>query len=153
MKNRKYSALADPGAYFKRFLFALAASIIIFLLIDLFGGRAVQHSGIVVEKLYKPEQSRIIQKAYQDSKGRVHYRVVTETDPATWTLYVQSLSGRIIRVDAAPEVFYTSQKGQLVPYIVYQGKWTRMPYIIQATNKPTHTNEKDTETSRNQTAY
>ncbi|MGX5854529.1 hypothetical protein ACWKW6_12835 [Dyadobacter jiangsuensis] len=134
---------------------AIAAVFVIgfflFIGVDLFSGKTIQHAGTIVNKVYIPERTYVQTHTRQNARGRTEFYTTWEHDPARWLLYVESLDGKVMAVDCRPELFYTKQNGQVIPYLVTYGRFTGIPYFPRATNQPTHNYETESTNNPGQT--
>jgi hypothetical protein len=99
-----------------------------FLLIDIIGGSAIRHSGVIVEKSYTPERIRLIKVKELQPKGEFATYLTAETEPAEWAIFARSESGRIIRMECGRDLYYGKNIGESVRYAMVQGWVTSWPY-------------------------
>lgn len=120
---------------------AFVLLLIIFVAVDFFAGKSAREPGTLVEKVFIPERTYVGTRSYTDDKGRSRSQLSIERDPAEWTIYVQSLAGRVVRIRCSPEVFYSVSKGQTVVYGTRYGRISHFPYFRRAINGPVNTHQ------------
>ena len=123
--------------------YAIAALIFIvtfisFLLTDVAGRDTVITSGIIVEKLYKPEKIHVTKISETDAQNHSFSYLTAESEPAERVLFVKSESGKVIRMACQAETFYNKDVGDSIPYSEMHGYITNWSYFGIGIFKPVH---------------
>ena len=124
--------------------YAIAALIFIvtfisFLLTDVAGRDTVVTSGVIIEKLYKPEKIHIAKISETDAENHSFSYLTAESEPAERILFVKSESGKVIRMGCQAETFYNKDVGDSIPYSEIHGYLTNWSYFGIGIFKPVHT--------------
>lgn len=132
--NEVYNIHTPHAAHSKIFWLVPPVFIVgamIFFLIDIIGGSEIRHSGVIVEKSYKPERIHITKVKELQPKGEFATYLTAETEPAEWIIFARSESGRIIRMECGRDLYYGKNIGESVRYVMVQGLMTSWPYYTQ----------------------
>lgn len=124
--------------------YAIAALILLvmfisFLLTDVAGRDTVITSGIIIEKLYKPEKIYVSKISEIDRQNHSFNYLIAESEPAERILFVKSESGKVIRMSCQAETFYSKDVGDSIPYSEMHGHLTNWSYFGIGIFKPVHT--------------
>lgn len=112
--------------------FALLFSLIVFVIADFTTGENEKSTGRVVEKHYREERVYATLETSMDSQGNVISTPVIKHDPPAWILFVQTVSGDVIRIDCRPAVYYSKNTGDPLEYITWFGGVSHIPYMRTA---------------------
>lgn len=110
---------------------AFIVGAMVFFLIDIIGGSAIRHSGVIVEKSYTPERIHLTKVKEMQSKGEFATYLTAKTEPAEWAIFARSESGKIIRMECGRDLYYSKNVGESVRYVMVQGLMTSWPYYTQ----------------------
>ena len=113
-------------------LFALLFSLITFVITDFAIGSNKKSIGQVVEMHYREEQTYVTLETNTDSNGNTRSSPVIKHDPPEWILFVQTVSGDVIRIECKPEIYYSKKEGDPVEFITRFGGISQIPYMRTA---------------------